>query len=273
MIPWTPNVVVIGPGGTFAYYYIGALQALSDNGYLESVTTMVGVSAGSLIAVLMAAGYTADQLFNEGISTELFALVQVNTFQSLLASWGFMSSVPLEQRLSILLKAKLGFVPTFKELYDLTQKTAIVVASDIDARTPIYFDHVSSPNYSVVDAVVASCTVPLLFSQRTYGGHRIIDGAFTDPYPLHLGARVGNTLGLIMMTHDDTASNETYPIASYTLPIHMLKMASIDTWKDAPTVYHIPIATEYSTMDMFSEDQKRIMVKDGYDTIKKHVRV
>lgn len=271
MIPWIPGAVVIGPGGTRAYYYLGALRALAEAGVLNDVHMWVGVSAGSLLGVLLAAGFTADQLYDESISTDLLALIQVNTFQSLLASWGLMSTLPLEQRLSLLLKAKLGLVPTFKELQDATGKTVVVVASDLDARTPLYFSPETTPDVSVVDAVVASCTVPLLFSQRTYAGHRVIDGAFTDPYPLHIGARKTNTLGLVMMPAEDTDAIEPYPIASYTLPIHQLKLISVETWTDSPTVYHLPIYTPVLTMELFTDEQKRTMASVGYDTAKKHL--
>lgn len=271
MIPWNPGAVVIGPGGTRAYYYLGALRALEESGHLAEVTTWVGVSAGALLSVLMGAGFTAEQMYEESISTDLLALVQVNTFQSLLASWGLMSTLPLEQRLVILLKAKLGIVPTFKELLEATGKTVVVVVSDLDARTPLYFSPETTPDVSVVDAVVASCTVPLLFSQRRYAGHRVIDGAFTDPYPLHLGARRANTLGLVMMPAENTDVIEPYPIASYTLPIHQLKVLAIEAWGESPAVYHLPIHTPVLTMDLFTDEQKRAMADLGYDIAKIHI--
>ena len=271
VVPWNPGAVVIGPGGTRAYYYLGALRALEESGRLSEVTTWVGVSAGSLLSVLMGAGFTAEQMYEESISTDLLALVQVNTFQSLLASWGLMSTLPLEQRLVILLKAKLGIVPTFKELLDATGKTVVVVVSDLDARTPLYFSPETTPDVSVVEAVVASCTVPLLFSQRRYAGHRVIDGAFTDPYPLHVGARRANTLGLVMMPAEDTDAIEPYPIASYTLPIHQLKVLAIETRGESPAVYHLPIYTPVLTMDLFTDEQKRTMADLGYDIAKTHI--
>lgn len=271
MIPWNPEAVVIGPGGTRAYYYIGAMRALEEAGMFSDVQTWIGVSAGALLAVLMASGFTAAQLYDESISTDLFSLVQVNTFQSLLASWGLMSTLPLEQRLSMLLRAKLGTVPTFQELYATTGKRVVVVVSDLDARTPIYFGHDTTPDVSVVEAVVSSCTIPLLFSQRTYKGHRVIDGAFTDPYPLHVGVRSGKTLGLVMMPMEDTEFIEPYAIASYTLPMHQLKKLSIDTWGDAPLLYHLPIHTPYMTMELFTNDQKYMMAEVGATYAKTHI--
>ena len=48
MIPWNPGAVVIGPGGTRAYYYLGALRALAEAGVLADVQTWIGVSAGAM---------------------------------------------------------------------------------------------------------------------------------------------------------------------------------------------------------------------------------
>lgn len=237
---------------------------------LAEVRTWIGVSAGALLAVLLAAGFTADQLYDESLSTDLLALVHVNTI-AFLASWGLMSTVPLEQRLTILLKAKLGVVPSFRELYDLTGHTVVVVASDLDARTPLYFSPDTTPDVSLVDAVLASCTVPLLFSQKRYQGHRVIDGAFTDPYPLHLGARKAPTLGMVMMPSEESTAIEPYPIASYTLPIHQLKQMAIDHWSESPTVYHLPILTPVLTMDLFTDDQKRTMTRAGYEAATSHL--
>jgi predicted acylesterase/phospholipase RssA len=271
MIPWNPEAVVLGPGGTRAYYYIGALRALEQAGRLADVRHWVGVSAGALLSVLMAAGYTAEEIYRESLSTDLITFTQPNTLVSLLATWGFLSTTPFEQRLSVLLKAKLGEdVKTFRDFSARAPHSVVVVVSDLDDRRPLYFSVETTPDESIVEAVLASCTVPLLFPARVWRGHRVIDGAFTDPYPLHVAAGKGRTLGLVMLPAAGTRP-ELYPVAVYDTPVHQLKINAIEQWSDCPTVYHLPILTPILGMELYTDDQKREMVEYGAATAKTHL--
>lgn len=270
MIPWKPEAVVLGPGGTRMYYYVGALRALEKRGWLTEVRHWVGVSAGALLSVLFAAGYTVEEIYRECLSTDLMAFAQPNTLVSLLATWGFISTNPFEARLSLLLKAKLGDVKTFRDFQVCAAASVVVVVSDLDDRRPLYFSAETTPDESVVDAVLASCTVPFLFPARSWRGHRVIDGAFTDPYPLHLSAGKGRTLGLVMLPAPGTRP-ELYPIAVYDTAVHQLKMNAIEQWGDCPTVYHIPIFTPILGMELYTDDQKREMTEYGYATAQAHL--
>jgi hypothetical protein len=135
------------------------------------------------------------------------------------------------------------------------------VASDMDRRAPLVFSPTHTPDVSVVDAVVASCTIPLVFSRRTYQGRRVIDGAFTDPYPVHLCANTYRTLGLLQFTSPDL--HESYATAAYTLPIYQLKQIAMAQWEDCPAVYTLTIESRHFAYGVPTLEQRHEMLAVG----------
>jgi hypothetical protein len=85
-----------------------------------------------------------------------------------------------------MIKNKLGFVPTLKQLHDLTQKRLIISTYNIDKMENYYFDYFTEPNCLVVDAVCISMSIPIFFKAWEYKGYRFVDGAVGDPFSIDL---------------------------------------------------------------------------------------
>jgi predicted acylesterase/phospholipase RssA len=78
----------------------------------------------------------------------------------------------------------MGFVPTMKQLYTLTQCTLVCVTMNIDKDEVEYISHETEPSLSCVDAALMSMNIPLLFYKIKYHNSIYIDGAFGNPYPV-----------------------------------------------------------------------------------------
>lgn len=144
-------VPIFSGGGTRLSCYIGILQALKDMGF--GFQHLVGVSGGSIVAALYAAGWALDDIKALALKTD-FKQFWSFSITSLLRTGGLCSGNKLEAWLDLQLQGA-----TFASLnYDLH-----VLATDINGGGPVVFNRVLTPHFKVSKAVRFSMSIPLFF--------------------------------------------------------------------------------------------------------------
>ena len=147
--------LALSGGGAKGLAYVGVFKFLEERGIRPDV--IVGTSAGAIAAVLWADGHTSDEIREMFAGREFseFARVQVPTT-------GLFDSRGVSEFLKRNLRAK-----TFEELRIPT----IVMATDLDNGCGHRFS--SGP---IVEAVRASCSIPIIFSPVVIDGVHYVDG-------------------------------------------------------------------------------------------------
>ncbi len=181
-------------GGAKGLVYGAALHELRARGIWFSAAA--GSSAGAITATLIAAGYPPDQLI--GFVSDAMAQLKKNRFGSLQygGDRGMYVTKGLETWLEKLLVAAVGLdgihpQVTFAHLHARTKFDLYVVALDLASAQPIVFNHVTSPDMSVTDAVMASSAIPIAMRTRRVlvtddegvAVHRLVDGGAWANYP------------------------------------------------------------------------------------------
>ncbi|MCR5037827.1 MAG: patatin-like phospholipase family protein [Bacteroidales bacterium] len=156
--------VAFSGGGAKAAAHCGALQAMKEYGIQPEVVS--GTSAGALVAVLYASGFTPKQM--------------VETFQGLnffkdivtphVPKGGLFDSRPLLE----LIRKKLPY----SRMEELPIPTYIV-ASDIEHGVPKIFT-----KGEIAPRVVASCSIPVIFQPICINGVHYIDGGAFQNLPV-----------------------------------------------------------------------------------------
>lgn len=156
--------VAFSGGGAKAAAHCGALQAMKEYGIQPEVVS--GTSAGALVAVLYASGFTPKQM--------------VETFQGLnffkdivtphVPKGGLFDSRPLLE----LIRKKLPY----SRMEELPIPTYIV-ASDIEHGVPKIFT-----KGEIAPRVVASCSIPVIFQPICINGIHYIDGGAFQNLPV-----------------------------------------------------------------------------------------
>lgn len=156
--------VAFSGGGAKAAAHCGALQAMKEYGIQPEVVS--GTSAGALVAVLYASGFTPKQM--------------VETFQGLnffkdivtphVPKGGLFDSRPLLE----LIRKKLPY----SRMEELPIPTYIV-ASDIEHGAPKIFT-----KGEIAPRVVASCSIPVIFQPICINGVHYIDGGAFQNLPV-----------------------------------------------------------------------------------------
>ncbi|KXS09059.1 FabD/lysophospholipase-like protein [Gonapodya prolifera JEL478] len=141
----------------------------------------VGVSVGGLIAALMVAGYSPEELYNV-----------IKNPEDLLGDHDA-RKVMVESLLQ-----KRGFSPTvtLRDFAAATKKTLILVATSLNRGGPVYLSHMTAPDTTVVDAACATSAIPLYFPPVSFDGDTFVDGCISDPYPVDIACITRPTLGI-----------------------------------------------------------------------------
>ncbi len=187
---------VFSGGGVKGIALVGALQAVEKKGLTFKRTA--GTSAGALMASLIIAGYSGDELEKILLDTDLSTLLERNPgFKFPLMRWlmlywnlGLYSGKDLEMWIGELLKNK-----GIESFGDLPEGSLKIIVSDITkGRLIVIPDDLEQygfvpEQFSIAKAVRMSASLPFFFKPQplyTIDGkkHYIVDGGILSNFPL-----------------------------------------------------------------------------------------
>lgn len=182
--------IALGGGSARGFAHIGVLQALDEAGI--PVQVVAGTSAGSLVGVFYAAGYTPWQMQEVALKVRDIDVADLSSG----SKRGMMSGSALQKTVNEYVrgvpiekfKIPFGAVAT-----DLSSGEAVVMRSG-DAGA----------------AVRASCAIPGVFIPSVIGGKELVDGGLVSPLPVSAARQLGADLVIAVdvsgKTHNDTNS-------------------------------------------------------------------
>lgn len=155
--------LVLSGGGARGFAHLGLLQALNEAGIYPDVLS--GTSAGALVGVLYADGYSPKEilkLLNSGS--------RLDFMRPTLPREGLLQISGIVKILKTNLRAS-----TFEEL-----KTPLfVTATDINNGKAVYFS-----KGNLLDPVIASASIPVLFQPVIINKTYYVDGGVLDNLPV-----------------------------------------------------------------------------------------
>lgn len=155
--------VALSGGGAKGFAHLGVLQALNEKGLYPEIIS--GTSAGAFAGVLYADGYTPRE-----ISTFFQNKVFGEFAEFTIPHGGFFKSDRFHSFLKKYLKAK-----TFEDL----KIPLYTVATDIEYGESKVFT--TGP---LIPAVIASCSVPIIFRPVEINEHYYVDGGLFKNFPV-----------------------------------------------------------------------------------------
>lgn len=180
--------LVLGGGGiTGIAWELGILAGLAEAGVdLTSAATIVGTSAGSVVGAQISSGVSLEDLYAEQLKDSTGEIAAKMGF-GVIARFVILSAWPGDEQRS---RARLGRASLKAQTVPESARRAVIeerlsnppwparrlLITAVDAETgePRVFDRDSG--VALVDAVAASCAVPLVWPPMTVDGRRYIDG-------------------------------------------------------------------------------------------------
>lgn len=155
--------LVLSGGAARGYAHIGVLKALNEWGIEPDIIS--GVSAGSIIGAFYCDGYTPEEIEEILSNKKMIQFIKISTPKS-----GFMEMSGLKQTLKNNLRSK-----TFEQL----KKPLWITATNYCTGQTEYINE-----GNLIDAIIASSSIPVVFKPHAINGNYYIDGGITNNFPI-----------------------------------------------------------------------------------------
>jgi len=187
------NLVFKG-GGVLGVAYAGVVEVLGREGILSSIENLAGTSAGTIACLLLALRYDEARLkeiMMELDFTRFTSRAEPLKFQD---RYGWYSTQPVRDWLEEQIRnsrapGELSGKETFADFKSMGFRNLVVFATNLNTRSVAEFSNKSTPDVGVVDAVLASLSIPAFFQSFQFPGgkpdpHIYVDGGALFNYPL-----------------------------------------------------------------------------------------
>ncbi len=187
MAPGRKALVLGGGGITGIAWELGLLAGLAEAGVdLASADTVVGTSAGSVVGAQILSGVSIEELYAEQLKDPT-GEIAARMGLGVIARFVILTVLPGDDQRS---RARLGRASLKARTVPESERRAVIeerlsnplwperrlliTAVDADTGEARVFDRDSGVR--LVDAVAASCAVPLIWPPMTVDGRRYVDG-------------------------------------------------------------------------------------------------
>ena len=186
------ETVVFAGGGVRGLAFVGALQVLRDEKGIDfgarapHVKTAVGVSVGTLFALMICLGFTVAEITDVASMLKQSDILETDPVRLFSGELSLDNGSKLKSHVEALLVKK-GFSKsiTFLELAKATQTSMHLVVTDLTTAGVVHVSELSHPSLSVVTAMMASMTIPLVYPPVVApDGHLWIDGGVLENFPV-----------------------------------------------------------------------------------------
>lgn len=234
--------LALSGGGARGFAHLGILKAMEERNLTPDILS--GTSVGALVAVFYADGYTASEILEIASNIKFTSIVE-----SIIPRGGFFKTTGVQHLLVKYIRAK-----RFEDL----KIPVRVVASDIALGKPKVFT-----KGEIIPAVLASCSVPIVFTPVTIDDHHYVDGGLFMNFPVSVIRRDCQTIlgvdisPVISMKYEESMK--------YIIERCMNYMVGANTNTQRDLCDYLIDCNEVSEYSLFDFKHNQEIYKKGYD--------
>ena len=158
--------IALDGGGVKGLAHIGVLKVLEEKGY--EIEYIAGTSVGSLVGGFYAYFKNTEKLEKISLEQNWISVLKA------ISDPGIKKGVLKGKRFKELIESYIGDV----KIEDLDIKFS-AIATDVKKEEKVVLD-----KGKLSDAIVASCSVPVIFKPSDMGEYSLLDGGFVEPVPI-----------------------------------------------------------------------------------------
>jgi len=271
------DTLVFSGGGLRGFTYIGTLNALEEYNILKDIKTYAGSSIGSIMAAVVAIGYTSHELHDFILHFDYKDVKDINLL-NFIKNYGIDSGNRIQLFIRLLLKKKTGNDDlTFLQLYEKTGNRLIITATCLNDRKLELFDYLKTPNLSIAKAIRMSISLPFILQPVSHNDKMYIDGGLLNNFPIHIFDHNQKILG-VELADNKSGSDQPIPINNFEEYLHSIWSciyselfrirSQIDTTKDIQ-ILTIVIDWMSPLQLTLNLDEKQKLYDIGYKKTKK----
>ena len=178
------NIVFSG-GGLKGWAYIGTLQALYELIDFKNIEQIIGVSIGSVFGLFYLLQIPFDFLLDFIMNLNFKEMIDID-IDNILVNQSLINGNNYIEKIKEIISTKINPDVTFIELYRYCKVLYTTNALNINNSQLEYFNYKLTPNVKVVDAIMASSSLPLLFPPYNLNGKYYYDGGLCNNCPVNL---------------------------------------------------------------------------------------
>lgn len=197
----TPNIqhLVLSGGGITGFTFYGALRASHNAGFwnINNIQSIYGTSAGSFFGMVMTLlpffdWETIDAYLIHRPWHQLFQFQLDSVLQSIHNRGIFDKTVlqklcnPFFEALAYKTNQPITIDVTMAEWYELTHIDLYFMITELTDFQLLSISHKTHPTWKLVDAIYASCALPIIFQPLEIDGKLYMDGGLLNDYPTEL---------------------------------------------------------------------------------------
>ena len=193
------ETLVISGGGIKGVAALGAISILEKKLNFKKIVNFIGCSSGSFICFLLSVSFLSKNIekFFKKLSLSSFITFSKTKPSNFLSSFGIIDTTLLELIVNKVLEKKFHMKNvSFAELKKLTGKKFCCIATDLNTSKLVIFDYKRTPNVYVKDAIMASCSIPLLFKPVKIDNMFCVDGGIKENFPFFITKNIKHTIGI-----------------------------------------------------------------------------
>lgn len=255
-------IVVLGGGGMKGLAHVGAWRALAESGV--RVSEVVGTSIGALVGACVCGGVEHERLAALARSLQKTDIVTLNR-------WAVLFNGIRQQSVfrGDVFRAYLeSVVPDVA--FDELDLPLSINAVDLETGEQAWFGAGGRSDVPLVDAIYASCALPVFYPPAEIGGRYYVDGGVADALPVARAAERGadriiaiDVAAGLVRDSADTVSKGMIAVHQRVMQImgYERKRAALDAWTGTELTYVRPDLDEYDTFDFGNTEY---FLSEGY---------
>ena len=204
------NLVLSG-GALKAVVLLGAVKYLEEKDLIKHFKNYVGSSAGAIIIFFMIIGYKSYEI-KDILIEEINNIVDLDfeNIDDFFINYGIDNTDRNKDILKkyLIKKTKLNDI-TFIEFAKKYGLNFTITGTNLTTRNTDYFNVDNFPNMSMIDALVITSCIPLIYKPIEYNDNLYIDGGIYNNFAYNYYKNKNDSLG-INVTYNYSRKNDTF---------------------------------------------------------------
>jgi len=275
--------LVLSGGTVWGLSMAGILHQAINTGFLhmDDIHSIFMTSVGSIVGIAFSLKIEPELICNYFIKRPWDSVSKNNRYSVLeiFDKKGIIHHGFFEQIFEPLFKyADLSLDITFQELYEFNGINIHIYATELNRFELVDFSFKTHPEWRVIDAIYASCSIPVLFCPLIKDEKCFIDGGFFLNYPItkciceNIDEVLGISLGNIPKNFQETPISDSSNVFDIIFSviynvIHHDGLFTNNNTKPYPYQFILKniISLEYILKCLYDKDEREHLVKHGKD--------
>jgi len=277
--------LVVAGGGTYGFQAYGTLQELKNQQIWDpkQLKTCHGTSIGSVLLLMFLLDYDEEELTNYFVKRPWHKLLEYNiaTIFSSIQENGLFTINTFKHIVIPLLKGMdCDEHMTLQEFYEKTQVEFHIYATQLEDFKAADISYKTHGSWTLIEAIYASCCIPILFKPFEKDGFHYIDGGTFLNYPLEpclKNCEAKNVLGIRKIYENPENVTHSTNLLDYMGILLNKTTFFIDQSSCQDLTYEVQIKSPpLSISDFFEFAQSQTMRQDwvnkGYDIARNMIK-